>query len=109
EQDDLERLLWEQRAAVRRKYEDKITAARTKASIIGAEMTKHEADMLSNAYKKELERFDAERVLPLWDNMVAQQQERLLQAGVPTMFITSVSADRERQQRIIKVMEDLSQ
>ncbi len=51
--------------------------------------------MLSNAYKKELERFDAERVLPLWDNMVAQQQERLLQAGVPTMFITSVSADRE--------------
>jgi len=51
--------------------------------------------MLSDACKKELRRFDTERALVLWDELVSQQQEQLARLGVPTMFVTNGQADRE--------------
>jgi hypothetical protein len=51
--------------------------------------------MLSQAYEKELKRFDAERVLPAWDGLVTKQQTALARLQIPTMFPTTVKADRE--------------
>ncbi|KAK0191380.1 hypothetical protein F5146DRAFT_1048419 [Armillaria mellea] len=96
EQDVLERKLWEERGRIQ-----------SKANVIGSDISKHEADMLCNAYRRELQRFDTERALPLWDNLVREQQERLGQAGVPAMYATALATDRERQQRIIQVLEGL--
>lgn len=51
--------------------------------------------MLSDAFEKELKRFDVERVLPAWDGLVLQQQEALAQMGVPTMVSTTDPSLRE--------------
>ena len=51
--------------------------------------------MLSQAYEKDLKRFDAERVLPAWDGLVTSQQAALAQLKIPTMFPTAVKNDRE--------------
>lgn len=107
EQDVLERKLWEERGRIQSKYDEKVKNARTRANVIGSDISKHEADMLCNAYRRELQRFDTERALPLWDNLVREQQERLGQAGVPAMYATALATDRERQQRIIQVLEGL--
>lgn len=55
--------------------------------------------MLTQAYEKELRRFDAERVLPAWDGLVTSQQAALAQLKVPAMFPTAVKADREASAR----------
>lgn len=107
EQDVLERKLWEERGRIQSKYDEKVKNARTRANVIGSDISKHEADMLCNTYRRELQRFDTERALPLWDNLVREQQERLGQAGVPAMYATALATDRERQQRIIQVLEGL--
>ena len=83
--------------------------------------------MLSDAYEKELKRFDVERVLVAWDGLVAKQQAALENLQVPTMFKTDISTDREvsddinyrsrldksllskqRQQRVIQVLEGIA-
>lgn len=51
--------------------------------------------MLSDAYKKEIYKFDSDRVLPAWDGLVSRQQNELSQKGVPAMFVTSDVHDRE--------------
>lgn len=51
--------------------------------------------MLSDAYRRELAKFDTERVLVAWDGLIAKQQIALEKMQVPTMFITDVKADRE--------------
>ncbi|KAJ7477147.1 hypothetical protein B0H11DRAFT_1809359 [Mycena galericulata] len=107
EQDKLERALWAERAAIRAKYDEKVKVAKTRATLIGTGISKHEAEMLSQAYEKDLKRFDAERVLPAWDGLVTSQQAALAQLRVPTMFPTAVKPDRERQQRVIQVLEGI--
>ncbi|KAJ7590766.1 alpha/beta-hydrolase [Mycena floridula] len=94
-QDELERKLFEEREAIHQKYQDKVKLALTKAKMIGSGISKHEADMLSDAYARELSKFDRERVLPAWDSMVTRQQEALTRLEVPTMFCTDVASDRE--------------
>lgn len=83
--------------------------------------------MLSDAYKKELKKFDTERVLVAWDGLVAKQQSALENLRVPAMFKTDISTDREvtdviaqkrslphlltseqRQQRVIQVLEGIT-
>ncbi|KAJ6567284.1 hypothetical protein DFH09DRAFT_1081292 [Mycena vulgaris] len=91
EQDKVERELWQERTAIRAKYEEKVKVAKTRATMIGTGLSKHEAE----AYEKELKRFDAERVLPAWDGLVTSQQAALAQLRVPTMFPTAVKQDRE--------------
>jgi len=108
EQDRLERELWAERTAIRAKYEEKVKVAKVKATLIGATgLSKHEADMLIQAYERELARFDRERALPAWDGLVTNQQAALTQLRVPTMFPTAVKGDRERQQRVIQVLEGI--
>ncbi|KAH7916145.1 hypothetical protein BJ138DRAFT_1097344 [Hygrophoropsis aurantiaca] len=107
EQKDLERQLWEERRAIHRKYEEKVKVARTKASMIGTGVSKHEADMLNDAFRKELHKFDTERVLIAWDGLASKQQHALEGLGVPTMFVTDSQADRVKQQRVIQVLEGI--
>jgi len=107
EQDKVERDLWAERTSIRTKYEDKVKVAQTKATLIGTGISRHEADMLTQAYERELRRFDAERALPAWDGLVAKQQAALVLIGVPTMFATDARVDRERQQRVIQILEGI--
>ncbi|KAF8897174.1 hypothetical protein BD779DRAFT_1465429 [Infundibulicybe gibba] len=103
EQDQLERQLWEDRRSIQRKYEEKVKVARTKASMIGTgTLSKHEADYqdepgqtLNDAFKRELQKFDLERVLPSWDGLISQQQVTLAAHNVPAMFATSETPDRQ--------------
>lgn len=104
EQADLERQLWDERQGIQKKQEEKVKIARTKASMVGSGLTQFEADMLSDSFRKELRKFDSERVLPAWDGLVAKQQARLEALGVPVMYLTSIKTDRERQQRVIQVL-----
>ncbi|PCH41599.1 alpha/beta-hydrolase, partial [Wolfiporia cocos MD-104 SS10] len=95
EQADLERQLWEERRAILHKHEEKVRVARTKASLIGSGLTPFEADMISDSFRKELQKFDTERALPAWDGLVAKQQARLESLGVPAMYPSAMKADRE--------------
>ncbi|KIK65732.1 hypothetical protein GYMLUDRAFT_258424 [Collybiopsis luxurians FD-317 M1] len=107
EQNALENRLLDERKAIIAKYEDKLKVAKTKASMIGSGISKHEASMLSETFQKELKSFDAQRALPAWDGLVVQQQETLAQMGVPTMFASVDASTRERQQKVIQVLEGL--
>ncbi|KAI0637710.1 hypothetical protein C8Q77DRAFT_1153434 [Trametes polyzona] len=59
---------------------------------------------LTESFRKELQRFDRDRVLPAWDGLLAKQQAALESLGVPAMFPTTQAADRERQQEIMQVL-----
>ncbi|KAH7930045.1 hypothetical protein BV22DRAFT_85863 [Leucogyrophana mollusca] len=107
EQNELERQLWEERRAIHRKYEEKVKVARTKAGMIGAGLSKHEADMMNDAFRKEMQKFDVERVLIAWDGLASKQQHSLEILGVPTMFVTDSQADRDKQQRVVQVLEGI--
>ncbi|XP_006460132.1 hypothetical protein AGABI2DRAFT_150097 [Agaricus bisporus var. bisporus H97] len=104
DQDALERQLWEERRNIHRKYEDKLKAAQTKANIIGVNVSKHESDMIVDAHKKEIRKFDTNRALSAWDSLVSQQQLKLQKLKVPTMHITTESPARELQQRVLQVL-----
>ena len=51
--------------------------------------------MITDALKKEIRKFDHERVVPTWDGLVARQQAELAQAHVPTMFVTGEAENLE--------------
>ena len=51
--------------------------------------------MITDAFKKEIRKFDHERVIPAWDGLVARQQTELAQAHVPTMFVTGEAENLE--------------
>lgn len=55
-------------------------------------------------FERELERYDRHRVIPAWDNLLKQQQEKLEVLGFPTFFPTTAAGDRARQQRVIDVL-----
>ncbi|PPR02496.1 hypothetical protein CVT24_002043 [Panaeolus cyanescens] len=93
EQNALERKLWLEREAIYDKYQSKIKMAQTKANLIGTSVSKHEID--ADNFKKELARFDVDRVLPAWDGLVLRQQQELAQLKLPTMFATAEKEDRE--------------
>jgi hypothetical protein len=48
---------------------------------------------MSDSFRKELRKFDAQRVLPAWDGLVREQQSRLEALKVPTMFVTDDADD----------------
>ncbi|KAF8351241.1 hypothetical protein F5887DRAFT_936518 [Amanita rubescens] len=106
-QDELERHLWDERRAIQRKHEDKVKIAKAKATMIGVGLSKHEADMLNDAYKKDLKKFDMERALPAFDGLIAKQQAALARLNVPTMFASDDKDLRERQQRVMQVLTGL--
>lgn len=51
--------------------------------------------MITDAFKKEILRFDRERALPAWDGLVTRQQNELTQFNVPLMFVSTEPEDRE--------------
>jgi len=51
--------------------------------------------MMNDAFRKELQKFDSERVLFAWDGLLQKQQSSLEALGVPTMFPTDLRANRE--------------
>ncbi|KAI8985001.1 hypothetical protein BD414DRAFT_578750 [Trametes punicea] len=105
EQAELERQLWKERREIQRKHEERVKAARTRASIIGAGLTQYEADSLTDSFRSELAGFDRERVLAAWDGLLTKQQAALESLRVPAMFPTTMKADRERQQEIMQVLD----
>ncbi|KAI6165064.1 hypothetical protein EDD17DRAFT_326202 [Pisolithus thermaeus] len=109
EQKELEQKLWEERSAIRRKHEEKVKVARTKASMTGAELSKHEVDMLNDAFRREVQKFDAERVLIAWDALIEKQQVALETLGVPAMFRTGSKENLEKQKKVMQVLEGLIQ
>jgi hypothetical protein len=50
---------------------------------------------MTDAFRRELYRFDKERVIPAWDGLVTKQQSILESLGVPTMHPTAVTTDRK--------------
>lgn len=55
----------------------------------------HLVQMMSDLFRRELKKFDSERVLPAWDGLVTKQQTTLESLGVPAMYVTVALADRE--------------
>ena len=51
--------------------------------------------MLTDAFKKEMDKFDRDRVIPAWDRLVSRQQMELAHSHVPTMFVTNQAEDRQ--------------
>lgn len=50
---------------------------------------------MSEAFRKELQKFDVERAMAAWDGLISKQQTELESLGVPSMFPTSEVAERE--------------
>lgn len=50
---------------------------------------------MTDAFRRELQKFDKERALPAWDGLISRQQSALEVLGVPTMFPTSETTDRQ--------------
>jgi len=107
DQDELERRLWSDREAIYTKYDEKFKVAQTKANMIGTSVSQHDAEMLTEAFKKEIDKFDQDRVIPAWDGLVTRQQMELVHSHVPTMFVTNQVEDRQRQQQIVNVLENI--
>ncbi|PPQ79566.1 hypothetical protein CVT25_003448 [Psilocybe cyanescens] len=107
DQDELEHRLWADREAIYTKYQEKLKTAQTKARMIGGTISQHELNMIADAFKKEIQKFDSERALPAWDGLVSRQQLELSQIDVPTMFVTGNVEDRQRQQQVVGLLETL--
>ncbi|KAI0253141.1 hypothetical protein BJV78DRAFT_1281206 [Lactifluus subvellereus] len=123
EQDKLEKQLWEEREGVRKCHEEKVEVAKTKcasnlllpspyqpsyrAKMIGVGLSKHDAESMSNSFRIELRKFDAERVLPAWEGLIRGQQARLEALKVPTMFVTNDAGDVEKQRKVVHVLEGI--
>lgn len=84
------------------------TAVPSRAQMIGVVISQHELNvrknisrkiktdtlfhqMITDAFKKELSKFDLERVIPAWDGLVSRQQLELAQLNVPTMCVVGDS------------------
>lgn len=50
---------------------------------------------MTEAFERELRKFDIERVLPAWDSLITSQQAALVSHDVPTMFPTTSVNNRE--------------
>lgn len=50
---------------------------------------------LTQAYKRELHKFDTQRVALAWDGLISKQQAALESLGVPAMYVTDMALDRE--------------
>ncbi|KAI9448566.1 hypothetical protein H4582DRAFT_2069103 [Lactarius indigo] len=107
EQDKLEKQLWEERAGIQKRHEQKVQVETTKAKLIGVDLSERERKSMSDAFQKELRKFDAERVVPAWGGLVRGQQARLEALKVPTMFVTDNPSDMEKQRLVVNVLEGI--
>ncbi|KAH9049262.1 hypothetical protein EDB83DRAFT_2226946, partial [Lactarius deliciosus] len=107
EQDKLEKQLWDERVGIQKRHEKKVQVETTKAKLIGVDLSERERKSMSDAFQKELRKFDAERVLPAWGGLVRGQQARLEALKVPTMFVTNGQSDMEKQRLVVNVLEGI--
>ncbi|KAG7096600.1 hypothetical protein E1B28_004018 [Marasmius oreades] len=107
QQDTLERQLLEERISIKKKHEQKVKDALFKARLVGSGLSPHEARMLNDGYRDELKKFDGERAISAWEDLVAEQQESLSSLGIPAMFLTHVGSEREAQRKVVHVLEGL--
>lgn len=108
EQNRLEQKLWDERALIVRKHEERLKNARAKAALIRASASLlQEETKLKQAMDAELKTFHIKSVFPAWDVLAAQQQDLLERLSVPAMFVTNVETDRARQQRIMQMLESI--
>jgi hypothetical protein len=54
-----------------------------------------ELQKIADSFKKDLYKFDHEKVLPMWDGLIARQQTQLAEFSIPTMFVSSEKNDRQ--------------
>ncbi|KAF9520756.1 hypothetical protein BS47DRAFT_1481137 [Hydnum rufescens UP504] len=104
EQEDMESRLWRGREVIIEKQKEKVGVALARARIINVNPTVREIDIMSAEFDKELDKYDRERVLVAWDELVERQQESLEKLGFPAMYVTSDQAERTKQQRIIQII-----
>ncbi|KZV90501.1 hypothetical protein EXIGLDRAFT_770740 [Exidia glandulosa HHB12029] len=107
EQRELEQKLADAREDLVQKQRGRVDEQRKIAKITGGGITQYTAQSLNRTFERELIAFDQERVLVAWDDLVTKQQVELERLGVPTMFVTQVQSDRDRQQRVIQVLEGI--
>lgn len=50
---------------------------------------------LTQAYRRELHKFDTQRVIVAWDALMSKQQGVLESLGVPGMFVSHLTSDTE--------------
>lgn len=62
--------------------------------------------ILRTDFDTELKRFDSNRVLPAWDALVARQQSAMEKLHVPTVYETTQATEREKQQKIVQVINE---
>jgi hypothetical protein len=93
------------------------------AGIVADNINPCDTKMIQSAFRKELEKFDRDRVLLAWDGLISKQQATLACHSVPTMIVSMEGEDREvggmlfvfhrmlmcfqRQQRVIQVLENI--
>ncbi|KAF9779545.1 hypothetical protein BJ322DRAFT_1088080 [Thelephora terrestris] len=108
EQSALESQLWDERLAIQQKHQEKVKVAVTRAKLIGSGgLSQFEADISTQAYKRELHKFDTQRAIVAWDALVSKQQATLESLGVPVMHVSHLTSDTEKQQRVVRVLESI--
>ncbi|KAH9983467.1 hypothetical protein BJV74DRAFT_616654 [Russula compacta] len=107
EQDKLEKQLWEERENIRKRHEERVNVAKNKAKMIGVGLSEQDAQSMFDSFHTELRKFDAERVLPAWDNLVRGHQAHFEELNVPTMFVTNDTVDTQKQRKVVQVLEDI--
>ncbi|KAI0035622.1 hypothetical protein K488DRAFT_82813 [Vararia minispora EC-137] len=107
EQDGLEQKLWEERQEIIHRHERKVEAVKAKAQIVGVGLSKHDAETLSTAVRRELHQFDLERVLPAWDGLTSKHQAAMEVLTVPSMFVTSDTSSLQKQKKVMQVLESV--
>ncbi|KAF8511201.1 hypothetical protein JB92DRAFT_2935951 [Gautieria morchelliformis] len=108
DQELLEERLWKDRMQILKNQEEKVKIAQAKAAIVGNGLDRREVNALESSFSKEIKAFDSDQALLAWDALVAKQQNALEALRVPGMFVTALKTDREKQARIIQVLDGLS-
>jgi len=108
DQETLERRLWEEREAICNRQSQKVNTAVTKANMLAMGISQREAEIMKQAFEKELRKFDQEQVLPAWDDLITKQQIALEKLGVPALFVTDSASDKVKQYRIVSVIEGIT-
>ncbi|KAH7102989.1 hypothetical protein BKA62DRAFT_698253 [Auriculariales sp. MPI-PUGE-AT-0066] len=106
DQHEFERKVVEERGDILRQQHEKVDKERKMMKLTGTGINQLSAESMNRKFEQELNSFDM-RALRQWEGLVAKQQTTLEDLGVPTMFQTSLQSDRDRQQRVIQVLEGI--
>ncbi|KAG8961674.1 hypothetical protein FRC03_005082 [Tulasnella sp. 419] len=108
DQENLERQLWDARNQIIRRHEKKVKDRETQEKILtgSTELSPEDRRRLDVDLERALKKFDLENVLPAWDAILTRQQNVLEELRIPTIYATTNSSERLRQQKIVRVLEE---